>query len=155
MLILFFSFTSLHLDFGGRRGNRTLTPLLELDFESGASTNSAIRPYLLFYHKTPIYVILFVWIHKKVGSTNIVLTCSARQRLRLPEKRSSRPMLMLPKNLLKTILTTLPRWRKKRSILPSIPNPGKDIILLGKIIIRNTTANTIPVLPKIISKKNA
>ena len=30
--------------FGGRSGNRTHTPLLELDFESGASTNSAIRP---------------------------------------------------------------------------------------------------------------
>ena len=29
---------------GGRSGNRTHTPLLELDFESGASTNSAIRP---------------------------------------------------------------------------------------------------------------
>ena len=29
---------------GGRSGNRTHTPLRELDFESGASTNSAIRP---------------------------------------------------------------------------------------------------------------
>ena len=29
---------------GGRSGDRTHTPLLELDFESGASTNSAIRP---------------------------------------------------------------------------------------------------------------
>ena len=31
---------------GGRRGDRTLTPLREPDFESSASTNSAIRPQI-------------------------------------------------------------------------------------------------------------
>ncbi len=43
--------------FGGRSGNRTHTPLLELDFESGASTNSAIRP---LYYSTikPIFLII-------------------------------------------------------------------------------------------------
>ncbi len=30
--------------YGGRGGNRTLTPLLEPDFESSASTSSATRP---------------------------------------------------------------------------------------------------------------
>lgn len=31
------------INYGARRGNRTLTPLLERDFESRASTSSAIR----------------------------------------------------------------------------------------------------------------
>ena len=34
---------------GARRGGRTLTPLREPDFESGASTNSAIRAYSSVY----------------------------------------------------------------------------------------------------------
>ena len=35
------------MSLGGQRENRTLTVLLLLDFESNASTSSAIRPYLL------------------------------------------------------------------------------------------------------------
>lgn len=42
---------------GGRSGNRTHTPLLELDFESGASTNSAIRP-LYYSIIKPIFLII-------------------------------------------------------------------------------------------------
>ena len=35
------------MSLGGQRENRTLTVLLLLDFESNASTSSAIRPYFL------------------------------------------------------------------------------------------------------------
>lgn len=38
---------------GGRSGNRTHTLLRELDFESGASTNSAIRPIHILYQIIP------------------------------------------------------------------------------------------------------
>lgn len=37
---------------GGRGGNRTLTPLLEYDFESYASASSATRPQFISAHTT-------------------------------------------------------------------------------------------------------
>ena len=39
-------FDNLNIFFGGQRESRTLTVLLLLDFESNASTSSAIRPFI-------------------------------------------------------------------------------------------------------------
>ena len=41
-------------NFGGRRETRTHTALLPLDFESNASTSSAIRPFLYSLMFAPI-----------------------------------------------------------------------------------------------------
>ena len=79
---------------GGRRGNRTLTPLQEPDFESSASTSSAIRPTSViislpvvinkFLCSQDSYVIMYSWIQLAVGTIK-----DAPRRLKLPAKRCS------------------------------------------------------------------